>query len=75
MRRRDESIAAVSATFAERKVALRRRKGELDAQARFLEEEAAANRELEARIAHFEKEVVSCVVLGGLIGLDVRGGV
>lgn len=59
MRRRDVAIQAASAAFAERRLALRRRRGELDAQARFLEAEVAANRELEARIAHYEKEVVS----------------
>lgn len=59
MRRRDEAIGAASAAFAERRVALRRRRGKLDAQAALLEGEAAAYRELEARIAHFEKEVVS----------------
>lgn len=57
-RDRDAAIAAAAAAFADRKLALRRRKAELDAQARLLEGEAAANRELEARVAHFEKELV-----------------
>jgi chromosome segregation ATPase len=58
MRRRDEAIRAAGAAFAERRAALRRRAAELDAQAGFLEAEVAANRELEARVAHYEKEVV-----------------
>ena len=58
MRRRDGAIRTASAAFAERRLALRRRKGELDAQVRFLEAEVAANRELEAQIVHYEKEVV-----------------
>jgi hypothetical protein len=69
MRRRDAAIGAAGAAFAERRLALRRRKGELDARARLLEGEVAANRELEARIAHYEKEVVSCAAMGYLHGL------
>jgi hypothetical protein len=70
MRHRDEAIAAASATFAERRLALRRRRGELDAQAGFLEGGAAAYRELEARVAHYEKEAVRGSDMGrGLWGL------
>ncbi|GBF94678.1 flagella associated protein [Raphidocelis subcapitata] len=59
MRRRDEAIRAASGAFAERRAALRRRRAELDAQAGFLEAEVAANRELEGRVAHYEKEVAA----------------
>lgn len=57
-RARDAAIAGAAAAFADRKVALRRAKAELDAHARFLEGEVAANGELEARITHYEKELV-----------------
>lgn len=57
MRHRDEAIAAASEQFAERKAELRDKQAELDSQARFLENEVANNKELDARIAFYDREV------------------
>jgi hypothetical protein len=46
-----------SEQFALRKQELRRLKGELDAQARYLQREVANNAELDAQIAAMDREV------------------
>jgi hypothetical protein len=56
--RRDEAIVAAGAEFAARRATLWRRKAALDGRAAALEAEEAAQRELEARVAHYEKELV-----------------
>lgn len=48
-----------SETFASRKQDLRERQSEVDAQARFLDNEGANNKEVESRIAYYDREVVS----------------
>ena len=45
--------------FTARKAELRQKKGELDAQARFLESEGINNKEVDARIAFYDREMVS----------------
>ncbi|PNH02795.1 Coiled-coil domain-containing protein 39 [Tetrabaena socialis] len=57
MRHRDGAIAAASEQFTMQKVVLRERKRELDAQARFLENEMLNNKEADARVAYYEREV------------------
>lgn len=57
MRRKDEAIRAATEVYAEKKLDLRQRKIELDAQARFLQNEVVNNKELEARITIFERDV------------------
>lgn len=47
------------AQFAAKKAAIRQAKAELDAQARFLENEAVNNKEVDARIAFYDREIVS----------------
>lgn len=47
----------LSNKFAANRVSLKQQRAELDAQARFLEGEAANNRELEARLGLAEREV------------------
>jgi hypothetical protein len=73
--RRDEAIAAAGAEFSARRAALRRRKVELDAKAAGLEAEEATQRELEARVAHFEKELVTGTGAGGSAGSMAGRGV
>eukprot|EP00878_Enallax_costatus_P027581 GHUV01029712.1.p1 GENE.GHUV01029712.1~~GHUV01029712.1.p1 ORF type:complete len:477 (+),score=186.93 GHUV01029712.1:553-1983(+) len=57
MKTRDEAIQVMAAAYAERKVQLKQKQAELDAQARFLAGEVANNRELEAQITYFEREM------------------
>ncbi|KAG2493473.1 hypothetical protein HYH03_008290 [Edaphochlamys debaryana] len=57
MRHRDTAIAAASEQFAMQKEVLRERKRELDAQARFLENETLNTKEADARVAYYEREV------------------
>ncbi|KAG2422661.1 hypothetical protein HXX76_015898 [Chlamydomonas incerta] len=57
MRHRDSAIAAASEQFAMQKDVLRERKRELDAQARFLENETLNTKEADARVAYYEREV------------------
>ncbi|GAX79427.1 hypothetical protein CEUSTIGMA_g6868.t1 [Chlamydomonas eustigma] len=57
MTHRDAAIAAASELFAVKKMELRQRKVELDAQARFLEDESMNNKEVDARIAFYEREI------------------
>ncbi|GLI65004.1 hypothetical protein VaNZ11_008430 [Volvox africanus] len=57
MRHRDAAIAAASEQFALQKEVLRERKRELDAQARFLENEVLNTKEADARVAYYEREV------------------
>ncbi len=45
--------------FAAKKAELRQLKAELDAQAKFLDNEGLNNKEVDARIAFFDREVVS----------------
>ncbi len=52
-------IQVASEQFAEKKLDLRERKADLDAQARFLESEGINNKEVDAQIALFDREVVS----------------
>ena len=59
MRHRDAAIALASEQFAAKKADLRERRSELDAQARFLETEGLNNKEVDARIAFYDREVVS----------------
>lgn len=59
MRHRDAAIAAAGEQFAMQKEVLRERRRELDAQARFLENEVLNNKEADARVAYYEREVVS----------------
>ena len=58
MAHRDTAITVASEQFSQRKQDLRGRKQELDAQARFLENEGANNKEIDARIAFFDRELV-----------------
>mmetsp|Transcript_20436 Transcript_20436/g.66353 ORF Transcript_20436/g.66353 Transcript_20436/m.66353 type:complete len:909 (-) Transcript_20436:163-2889(-) len=51
MKRRDLAIQAASERFAAKKTELREKQGRLDERARFLEQEQANNREIDARIA------------------------
>lgn len=53
------SAQMASETFASRKQDLRERQSEVDAQARFLDNEGANNKEVESRIAYYDREVVS----------------
>jgi hypothetical protein len=53
--------------FAARKAELRERKAELDAQAKFLESEGMNNKEVDARIAFYDREVVSSAQVQGLV--------
>lgn len=55
----------LSNKFAANRVSLKQQRAELDAQARFLEGEAANNRELEARLGLAEREVRVGGVGGG----------
>jgi len=48
----------VTMQFATRKAELRQKKAELDAQARFLESEGINNKEVDARIAFYDREMV-----------------
>ncbi|GFR48534.1 hypothetical protein Agub_g10430 [Astrephomene gubernaculifera] len=57
MRHRDVAIAAASEQFALQKEVLRERKRELDAQARFLENEVLNTKEADARVAYYEREI------------------
>ncbi|KAK9820385.1 hypothetical protein WJX72_009778 [[Myrmecia] bisecta] len=57
MQRRDEAIQLASEKFAAKKAELVEAQANLDAQARFLENEEANNREVDARIDLFEREV------------------
>lgn len=59
MRHRDAAIAAATDQFAEQKRLLRERQRELDAQARFLDNETANTKEADARIAYYDRELVS----------------
>lgn len=61
MRHRDEAIAVASERFAAKKLEIREKKAELDAQARFLEDEGMNNKEVDARIAFYDREIVSHV--------------
>ncbi|KAL6756441.1 hypothetical protein V8C86DRAFT_2647977 [Haematococcus lacustris] len=57
MRNRDNAIVVATEQFAQRKAELKQRKAELDAQAKFLEAEAMNNKEVDARIAFYDREV------------------
>ncbi|MEW5311178.1 MAG: hypothetical protein WDW38_002914 [Sanguina aurantia] len=57
MKQRDGAILVASETFASRKQDLRERQSEVDAQARFLDNEGANNKEVESRIAYYDREV------------------
>eukprot|EP00195_Chlamydomonas_chlamydogama_P009299 CAMPEP_0202915398 /NCGR_PEP_ID=MMETSP1392-20130828/65575_1 /ASSEMBLY_ACC=CAM_ASM_000868 /TAXON_ID=225041 /ORGANISM="Chlamydomonas chlamydogama, Strain SAG 11-48b" /LENGTH=937 /DNA_ID=CAMNT_0049607407 /DNA_START=168 /DNA_END=2981 /DNA_ORIENTATION=- len=57
MRNRDAAILVASEQFAVKKADLKARKAELDAQARFLEDEGVNNKEVDARIAFYDREV------------------
>jgi len=59
MSHRDEAIAVASEQFAAKKLEIRQKKAELDAQARFLEDEGVNNKEVDARIALYDREIVS----------------
>ena len=59
MHHRDEAIAVASEQFAAKKLEIRQKKAELDAQARFLEDEGMNNKEVDARIALYDREIVS----------------
>uniref|UniRef100_A0A061QV58 Flagella associated protein n=1 Tax=Tetraselmis sp. GSL018 TaxID=582737 RepID=A0A061QV58_9CHLO len=65
MRKRDEMIQVASERFAEMKARLRDKKGELDQQARFLDNEVANNRELDAQIGAYDREVAKLRVVYG----------
>jgi hypothetical protein len=51
-------LSACCLQFAARKAELRQKKAELDAQARFLESEGINTKEVEARIAFYDRETV-----------------
>ncbi len=55
-------VCVCSTQFAAKKAELRQLKAELDAQARFLDNEGLNNKEVDARIAFFDREVVSVCV-------------
>lgn len=57
MRHRDIAVGVASEQFAMQKAELREKKAALDAQARFLEAEGLNNREVDARIAFYDREV------------------
>jgi chromosome segregation ATPase len=57
MKHRDSAIAVASEMFSEKKFELRSVKQQLDTQARFLEDEGLNNKEVDARIAAFDREV------------------
>ncbi|KAF5827559.1 coiled-coil domain-containing protein 39 [Dunaliella salina] len=57
MNHRDKAIVLASEQFTARKAELRQRKAELDAQARFLESEGINNKEVDARIAFYDREM------------------
>ena len=58
MRRQDKAIQLATERFNDRKSIIRQKRKELDAQAAFLENEVANNRELEARIDALDRETV-----------------
>eukprot|EP00983_Pelagomonas_calceolata_P004219 137224-Pelagomonas_calceolata.AAC.3 len=53
-----KSLSNLAAYFTARKAELRQKKAELDAQARFLESESINNKEVDARIAFYDREMV-----------------
>jgi len=57
MNHRDKAIVLASEQFTARKAELRQKKAELDAQARFLESESINNKEVDARIAFYDREM------------------
>ena len=59
MHHRDEAIVVAGEQFAAKKLEIRERKAALDAQARFLEDEGVNNKEADARIAFYDREIVS----------------
>ena len=58
MKRRDQAIQQASELFADRKQELREKQMQLDAQARFLENEEVNNKELDMNISMNERAVV-----------------
>lgn len=58
MRKRDTAIENANERFQNRKAMLSQRQEELDAQAQFLENEVANNKELEGRIEILDRDVV-----------------
>lgn len=58
MRKRDNAIENAHERFNNRKAMLSQKQEELDAQAQFLDNEVANNRELEGRIDNLDREVV-----------------
>eukprot|EP00879_Flechtneria_rotunda_P003815 GHRR01004055.1.p1 GENE.GHRR01004055.1~~GHRR01004055.1.p1 ORF type:complete len:980 (+),score=386.14 GHRR01004055.1:396-3335(+) len=57
MKHRDQAIQVMAAAYAERKVLLKQKQADLDAQAYFLAGEQANNHELEAQITYYEREL------------------
>ena len=65
MRKRDEMIQVASERYADQKLSLRERKFQLDQQAKFFDNEVANNKEFDARIAAFDREVGKLRVVYG----------
>ncbi|CAD7704050.1 unnamed protein product, partial [Ostreobium quekettii] len=65
MRRQDKAIQLATERFHDRKSVIRQKRKDLDAQAAFLENEVANNRELEARIEALDRETAKLRDLAG----------
>lgn len=57
MKQRDVAIGVASEQFAAKKAEIQKRKGELDALAQFLEDEGFNNKEVDAKITFYNREI------------------